>query len=354
MTLDAFRTDLDERVDRYFHGARHPRHGGWLGIGSTVFLVGSMVCLHALALSNTVHGLGFFAVQLALGVCGYLFAVAVAHEATHGSLSGRPWFDRLVLRSFDWVVLSSFVWKVDHVEGHHAHLNVIGRDGAVEGGALLRFDRRLPHRWWHRYQHGYAWVLYACASLHRWLLHDWVRLRHLLNRAAPVRMPMLERMWFGLGIVVKNALYLGLPLWLTDVPPVQLIAGWLAMHVLISVPLVVSVQLSHLFETTGMTRAGEVPVVAVEVTGDFSTTSWWWTLFTGGHNLHTLHHLYSDVHHRHLPALRCILEECARDHGISLTSWPTPWHALRAHHRFLRQLGADPAPAGVGYSGASR
>ncbi|MBX2802160.1 MAG: fatty acid desaturase [Myxococcales bacterium] len=348
-----FYADLRERVDDHFRTRRSPRRGGlvaWLQVG--VILLGGVVC-HAAILSDLFAGLALFGWQLAAGLFTYLIAIQVAHDASHGSLTGSKRSDQLLVRLFDLAGVSSFVWTYDHLKSHHAWPNVLDRDNALDGDGVMRVHPRAPWRPAHRFQHLYAWPLYACASLHRWFVHDWVRLvRGQSGEESLGEMSLGEKAWFVTGVAARNLLFLGLPIAWLSVPAWQVLAGFVAMHLVIGCMLIVAVQLTHQTEGATFFEVGDGAAIAlpydlaiVACTSDFSVDSWVVTFLTGGLNLHTIHHLFPRVHHRHLMALNRILVQTAADHGVELRQRRCVSTQIIAHYRYLRACGRRPGRA---------
>jgi acyl-lipid (8-3)-desaturase len=54
--------------------------------------------------------------------------VSVMHDANHGAYSPSRLVSRFMGLTLDLVGASSFVWKQQHVVGHHAYTNVDGED----------------------------------------------------------------------------------------------------------------------------------------------------------------------------------------------------------------------------------
>lgn len=346
--VSPFYVDLRQRVAEHFKERGVSRTGGGPGLAYAIAILGGIAALHALAMSDLVGGWAFFAVQLGLGFLTYLVAVGIAHDASHGGLSRIPWVNRLFTRLFDFAAVSSFVWTFDHIRSHHAHSNVASYDNALENALLFRTHPDDPHHPWHRWQHLYAWPLYAGASLHRWFIHDWARvLRRRSGRVEVPSMSLGEWVWFVFGIASRNSLFLLGPILLTSVPAWQVIAGFIVMHMLVSALLIVAVQITHQSEGTEFYPESvgalglDIPwdLAIVRATTDFAPNSKLVTLLCGGLNLHTVHHLFPKVHHRHLIEVNRIMVECAVDHGIPTTQRSGVWAQVAAHHRYLRDLG---------------
>ena len=59
--------------------------------------------------------------------------------------------------------------------------------------------------------------------------------------------------------------------------------------------------------------------------------------------MQTVHHLFPGVCHVHYPALAPIVEQCAAEYGINYKKYPTFLAAIRAHFKYLKDMG-NPSP----------
>ena len=95
-----------------------------------------------------------FCLQAALAsavVLGFLMAetgIAIQHDANHGALSSNNWACYCLGLTLDIVGASSFMWKQQHVVGHHAFTNVDGLDPdlRVNDPDVRRVTRHQPHQ----------------------------------------------------------------------------------------------------------------------------------------------------------------------------------------------------------------
>lgn len=77
--------------------------------------------------------------------------VSIQHDANHGAFSRRSWVGALFGATLDAVGASSFMWRQQHMGGHHVHTNVHGLDPDIRvSEADVR--RVTPHQPWHAYQ----------------------------------------------------------------------------------------------------------------------------------------------------------------------------------------------------------
>ena len=100
------------------------------------------------------HAAFDFCLQAALAsavLLGFLMAetgIAIQHDANHGALSSNNWACYCLGLTLDIVGASSFMWKQQHVVGHHAFTNVDGLDPdlRVNDPDVRRVTRHQPHQ----------------------------------------------------------------------------------------------------------------------------------------------------------------------------------------------------------------
>lgn len=66
---------------------------------------------------------------------------------------------------FEFIGACTYTWRIRHNLIHHTYTNIVGSDGDLESMPLLRFCVKPGRKWFHRYQHFYAPLLYCFASL---------------------------------------------------------------------------------------------------------------------------------------------------------------------------------------------
>lgn len=83
--------------------------------------------------------------------------VSIQHDANHGAYSRNTMLEYLLGTTLDIVGASSFMWKQQHVVGHHTYTNVDGLDPdiRVKDPDVRRVSQHQP---WQSYQVS----LFAC------------------------------------------------------------------------------------------------------------------------------------------------------------------------------------------------
>ena len=77
--------------------------------------------------------------------------VSIQHDANHGAYSRNTRLEYLLGTTLDMVGASSFMWKQQHVVGHHTYTNVEGLDPdiRVKDPDVRRVSQHQP---WQSYQ----------------------------------------------------------------------------------------------------------------------------------------------------------------------------------------------------------
>ena len=86
-----------------------------------------------------------------LGVCMAEIGVSIQHDANHGAYSRNTMLEYLLGITLDVIGASSFMWKQQHVVGHHTYTNVDGLDPdiRVKDPDVRRVSQHQP---WQSYQ----------------------------------------------------------------------------------------------------------------------------------------------------------------------------------------------------------
>jgi len=92
-----------------------------------------------------------FALAVLHGTCKAEVGVSIQHDANHGAYgNNRTWMHAMQL-TLDVVGASSFMWKQQHVAGHHAYTNVEGIDPDIRCSEkdVRRVNEHQPHEPYH-------------------------------------------------------------------------------------------------------------------------------------------------------------------------------------------------------------
>jgi linoleoyl-CoA desaturase len=293
--------------------------------------------------------------SLALAVVAVGFNVQ--HDANHNAFFDARGSRRLTTanRIAGWSINAiggdATRWIEGHVHLHHAAPNVVGRDYDIELGPFGRLAPDQPRRRWHVQQHRYLWVVYGFTAFSI-VIGDVVgivresftgdRTGHRPTRGAYLAMAGSKGLFVAAMIGVPLLLH---PAWIVGLAAVYAfgVAGLLIGVVF---------QLAHAVEDASF-RAGadrtdirwhEWQVLAsvdfCPGTGPAARAVTW---FCGGLNRQTEHHLFPGLPHTAYPIIASTVASTCRDFGIRYKAHATLRHAIRAHYRHLKAMGAAPA-----------
>lgn len=339
---------LKAEIDQYFADTGlSQKANAHFYVKGAVF-IGGAAALFASILVLALHGAPGL---LLLGLCALLgFVLAqigfnVGHDAIHGAVSERPWVNKLLGCTFDLVGASSTTWSVAHNFVHHTYTNIPGVDHDLEPGPWMRFYERGDVRFFHRFQHLYAWFFYGFTTLIWVVKKDFVQALEKDLRSG--RRPPLTVLGKVLACKVAHfALFLALPIALLPLPLWQILLGYVVVHYCLGLTLAVVFQLAHNVEgahfpvpdATGTTEHTWAEH-QMFTTANFATASPLGLFLTGGLNHQVEHHLFARICHVHYPALRPLIERVAAEHGLPYLSSPTFTAALASHYRMLKRFG---------------
>jgi linoleoyl-CoA desaturase len=337
---------LRRRLDRFFAETNiSPKadRSMWtkIALGLCV-LAGSWIAL------CTVHtsAQGFLCLYLLGGLAQTFLLLNIAHDSNHNAISSVPWINKSLNYVFDLCGISSYMWRILHHRGHHSCINVHGEDDALAGRGLLRFTPHEPRTALHRFQHIYAFFLYALFSLDYVFVRDFECFffpahDYLERTAHPVR----EYVTLFAGKAFYLSYMLILPVLILGKSPLLVAGAFLLVHLVVGLTVALVFQTTHTVDSTyfpasrGEFDNGVYHIFAT--TADYATTNPVVGWLTGGLNHHVVHHLCPFVCHTHYGPLTKIVKQTAEEFGVPYRQHPTMTRAIWHHLVLLRQLGNE-------------
>ena len=245
----ALATELKERVGAYFEERGLSDKANATMVVRTVVMLTFTFGAYALILTNRFSPLAMLALAVLVGVGVAGLGFGVAHDAAHGAYSSRPQVNRTLAYTFDLLGASSYMWALGHNIVHHTYTNIPGVDGDIASSGLLRQSPGRAPRWYHRYQHLYAFPLYSLAML------NWVLVKDYKELLQSVREPQRERpptrstiaLLFGFKAVHYGWSFV-IPLLVLEIPWWQFLIGFVAMHLTSGLILGSVFPLAHMVE----------------------------------------------------------------------------------------------------------
>lgn len=287
---------------------------------------------------------------MAIGMSG--IGTAVMHDANHGTYSPDKKVNNFISRILEIIGGYRVTWRIQHNVLHHTYTNIAGLDEDIDTMGLIRLSPNQPRRWFHRYQHIYAWFFYMIMTLFWMTAKDYLQVirykQHdlLIKQKVSLKQAVFRITWYKLFyytyIIVLPVLFSGMPWYFV-------LMGFLLMHFTAGLFLSCVFQPSHIMETSAFLvpvttdgkRKMEETWAVHEVTNttDFAPGDRILTWFIGGLNYQIEHHLFTNICHVHYPKIAPIVQSTAAEFKIPYNVQPTFFKALRKHAKMLKTLG---------------
>jgi len=200
-------------------------------------------------------------------------------------------------------------------------------------------------KWFHKYQHIYAPILYLFYSINWFFFRETLMLINYSSRTIKIEIPKKE----VFKLILYKLLYIGymiaLPIYILPFSWEFIIAVFILNHFIVSLLFVGVLGVSHLSDFVHHPIPSKEnkldiswPKLQMLTSVDYNVDSVFlnWTL--GGFNAHALHHLLPNVCHTHYLELTPIFRRLARKYNISYMEMSYK-ESLKAHFRFLKAMG---------------
>ena len=345
-----FLTDLRTSVNDYFKNNNIEPYGNKRIIIKSVIM--GVLYLGPLVLMMTGIFSSVWAVLACWGLMGFGKAgvgMATMHDANHGSFSKKANVNRLFGDSM--YLLGGFPpnWRYQHNTLHHGYTNVEGHDEDIAPPEILRLSPHRPLKKIHRFQHIYAWLLYALMTISWIILKDFRRLNKYRKSGVKLSGKRTYRSLMTDLVISKVAYYivfLVLPLMTVPVAWYWIVIGFLLMH------FTAGLVLASIFQTAHVVPTSEYPLPdengelnnnwaahQLYTTCNFAPKSRIFSWLIGGLNYQVEHHLFPNISHIHYRQISAIVQKKAHDFGLPYHVTGSFLGALRQHARMLKLLG---------------
>lgn len=285
----------------------------------------------------------FFAAFMLYGFFTILFAFNFAHDFSHNTVfRSRKWNNRCFIFIYALAGAHGEAWKQRHIHSHHYAPNVEDYDSDLQITNLIRVVPGSQHKWFHRFQHLYAPVIYTTYSLFWVFIKDFVILYKGDDQGKP------HGLRYHLSFWVQKIFYLAyllvLPLLFSGQSWYLVVAAFIAMHLFQSLFLLFTFFMTHHVESTAYPETDEKGYIStswfmnqVESSNDFYPFSRSANFIFGGFNNHIAHHLFPHVHHACYPQLSDILYKALGEKDI-YPNQTTFWGGARSHLKLLKKM----------------
>lgn len=348
-----FYSTLNQRVNEYFKSRNLSRNGNTEMVLKTIFMFSLYIIPYVLMITGVVTNVWWmFGLCVVMGIAVGGIGLSVMHDANHGAYSNKSWVNNLLGLSLNVVGGNAFNWKVQHNVLHHTYTNIHDVDEDISPRGILRMTPHGEWKFFHRFQHFYAWFFYGLLTLVWVLAKDFIRIiKYNKDGLVKKQKASIQAEWtilvaskiiYVLYIFVIPALVLSVTWW-------QLLIGFSVMHYIAGFILAIIFQPAHVIDGTEYPLPdanGKMDnnwaIHQLHTTTNFANNSRVFSWYVGGLNFQVEHHLFPGVCHVHYRKISKIVESTAKEFGLPYKAEPTFFGALRGHARLLKQLGVKP------------
>ena len=343
-----FYATLRSRVDQYFNTEGISKHANALMVFKLVFFLGGALAIYSLILFGGFPPYVMLILAIVLGMNGSFIGFNVCHDAIHGAVSKHQTVNKFFGSVFNLIGANPYMWNIAHNIVHHTYTNIPEHDDdLMVAPGLVRVHPQDKLTWIQRYQHLYAFFLYAFSGLSWVVRKDFYKffekkIGNYDNSYHP------KREYFKLFFY--KALYyfltLLLPYLILDIPFWQVLIGWVSMQMAKGIVMSVVFQLAHIVEGLEYPEPNEQGFMEdawadhqLRTTSNFARNNFIVSFFCGGLNMQVEHHLFPKVCHVHYHAISKIVKETAEDYAIPYHEFKSVAGAIASHYRVLKIMG---------------
>lgn len=337
-----FYLTLKKRVAAYFETNHLSKNADGRAMAKALILLTALGFFYTLLLSNQVKGGSLIATYIALCLTEILIGFNINHDTNHNAFFKNSQWNHVASYLFDFIGISSFVWKKFHNVAHHTYTNIPGYDGDIERSPFVRMSPQDPLHPIQRYQHIYApLLLYGFGSINKIFFTDYKEFFLFLKRGI---VPKKEIFLFFFFKALNLFLMLGVPLLVIQAPTWQILTGYFCSHFVGGAFMSLVFQLAHLGDELEFPSAEQVKRMTwaehqLRTTLDFATQSRAVNWLLGGLNFQAVHHLFPYVCHTHYPEIATLVKKTAAEFGVPYYGDLTLFQAIRSHVATLRKFG---------------
>ncbi|MGV3762578.1 fatty acid desaturase family protein [Parapedobacter sp.] len=341
-----FASTLRARVNDYFKTQQLANTGNRKLYIKSITLVTTAVALYTILLSLAMPVWFSCLLCILLGINFAAIGFNIMHEGGHQSFSKNKVLNSISAYTLNMLGGTIYFWKQKHNINHHTYTNIDGLDHDIDV-KFMRMHADQPHRWFHRFQFAYWFVLYGISYIAWVLFQDFEKYfsGRMGQPAERKSMPLREHFIFWATKIGYIAVYFGIPI--VAVGWLPALVGWLIAGVSCGFFLAVVFQLAHVVEATQFPVADEGSgkieqewmVHQLSTTANFATGSRTVSWLLGGLNFQVEHHLFPRISHVHYPAINKLVKATCKEFGVTYLEHRTMVGAFASHLRHIYRLG---------------
>lgn len=324
-------------------------------ISKLVLFLGAAVFFYSRLYHLTSPGL-FMLAFVAYGMSLILFAINFSHDLSHDALfKSRKHNNFFYSLIYTLVGAHAEAWKERHILSHHFAPNVQEYDSDLQITSLIRVTPGTKHLWFHRFQHGYAPLLYTTYSLY-WIFIKDPFILFTKPREGGGKKGLAYHLSFWLQKLVYLSLTLILPLLFSQQNWIWVLLSFLLMYVVQSLFLLFTFFMTHHVEGMDYPATDSLGIIQsswmmnqIKSSNDMHPFSFTANFILGGFNNHIAHHLFPHIHHIHYPKLNVMLYRLLREQNWE-PNQTTYWGGIVSHLRWLKKMGKEQNASSVANS----
>jgi fatty acid desaturase (delta-4 desaturase) len=311
---------------------------------ASYYMKATVLLTTALTLEAYMHLYNYYCWYLTgtLGLIMALIGLNVQHDANHGAISRRPWVNRLLGMSQNWIGGSAIDWMHQHVVQHHLHTNHVLMDPDIQGSSLLRFNPIKSVASHHVLQHVYFFFLIGLMGMdiiveslynnmvgfHHTKMSPWLTYNRLFET---VTTTVFGIRWIIIPLLQQGTWEMRMTV-MVQIAPMYIVAGYyLAFFFIISHNFV---GVAHYFERGQMNS-----FLFQQVASSSNVGGSWLCFLNGGLNYQIEHHLFPRIHHSHYPRIAPIVREFCLTRKIPYKHFATIYDNLCSFIQHIYDLG---------------
>lgn len=346
----AFFNTLRNRVNQYFADHKISHEGNAVLYTKTIIITTLLVSNYTWLVFFTPEQ-AWLSILLCISL-GILFALVgfnMMHDGSHGSYSNNKVLNTIMAYTLNVLGGNALIWHQKHNLNHHTYTNIEHLDDDIDLKPFLRQHAGQKKKWFHRYQHVYAFLLYAATFFFWVYLRDFIK--YFSGKIAdntPIRKWTVgEHLIFWFSKLVHITIFILIPA--SQVGLGKTLIGYVIMASLLGFILSSVFQLAHIFQNSffpevpekdkPMDVETEWAIHQIRTTADFAAGSKVLTWMLGGLNFQMEHHLFPKISHVHYPVIHQIVLATCKEYNVQVIAHPTLISAMRSHTQYLRALG---------------
>lgn len=345
-----FRKELNRRVDAMFASENMaPRDNPAMYL-KTVIILSWMFSAWAFTLFGpSVYWMKVLGcVILGFAIAGVGFSIG--HDANHGGYSNSHRVNRTIGLIYDFIGVSSYLWRFRHNVLHHTYTNILGYDVEIHGNELVRMSPSMEPKWYHKFQHLFIWFVYPIIPFY-WSVADvdliLFKRKYQDNQIPkPKTLELITLLGFKL---IWLGFFIGIPI-AVGYSPLEAIIGCTIAYMTYGLWICVVFMVAHVLEPAEFIQPDvetnkiddEWAIFQVKTAVDFAPKNWFLNWYLGGLNYQVVHHLFPHVCHIHYPKIAPILAELCSEYGVKYNVYDTFAETIVANYRWLKKMGTAP------------